>query len=66
MIDKPVMVKMSHIREAKMCSRGARGFFEQHGLDWQAFLNEGIDAAKLEATGDFMALEVVKVARNGR
>jgi hypothetical protein len=60
------MVKMSHIREAKMCSRGARAFFERHGLDWQAFLKEGIAADKLKQTGDFMALEVVKVAENGR
>lgn len=66
MTEKTVMVKMSHIREAKMCSRGARAFFERHELDWQAFLNEGIDAEKLKATGDFMAFEVVKVAENGR
>lgn len=65
-IETPIMVTMQHVRQAKMCSRGARSFFEQHSLDWQAFLNEGIDAAKLEATGDFMALEVVKVAKNGR
>jgi len=66
MTEKPLMVKMSHIREAKMCSRGARAFFENHGLDWNAFLHEGIDAEKLKATGDFMALQVVKVAENGR
>lgn len=66
MTEETVMVKMSHIREAKMCSRGARAFFEVHGLDWQAFLHEGIAAEKLEATGDHMALEVVKVARHGR
>ncbi len=66
MTEENVMVKMSHIREAKMCSRGARAFFETHNLDWQAFLREGIESSKLEATGDHMALEVVKVARNGR
>lgn len=66
MTDKPTMVTMGHIRQAKMCSRGARAFFERHGLDWQAFLREGIDAEKLKATGDFMALQVVKVAENGR
>lgn len=61
-----VKVRMAHIRQAKMCSRGARDFFKRHGLDWNKFLNEGIDAAKLEATGDAMAIEVAKVARYGR
>lgn len=61
-----VKVRMLHVRQAKMCSRGARDFFKRHGLDWNEFLSEGIDAEKLEATGDGMALQVVKVARNGR
>lgn len=66
MTDEPVKVTMRHIREARMCSKGARAFFETHGLDWQEFLREGIDSDKLEATGDIMALNVVKVAKNGR
>jgi len=61
-----IKVKMRHVREAKMCSRGARAFFEAHNLDWDEFLKDGIDAAKLEATGDAMAIKVVKVAQNGR
>lgn len=46
-----------------MCSRGTRAFFERHGLDWNAFLHEGIPGSKLEATGDAMAKRVVEVAR---
>lgn len=46
-----------------MCSRGARKFFIRHGLDWSDFLKNGIPASKLEATGDYMALQVVEVAR---
>jgi len=61
-----IKVKMRHIREARMCSKGARAFFERHGLDWNEFIKNGIDTAKLEATGDAMAMQVVKVARNGR
>lgn len=61
-----VIVRMGDIRAAKMCSRGTRAFFERHGLDWSKFLKEGIDAAELEQTSDAMALQVVKVARNGR
>lgn len=62
MIDK-VIVTMRHIRKAEMCSGGARAFFLRHGLDWSLFLKQGIEAEKLAATGDAMALQVVKVAR---
>lgn len=57
-------VRMVHIRQAKQCSRGARKFFERHGLDWAAFLREGIDARELKATGDAMALAVVEQAES--
>lgn len=66
MTEEPVKIRMRHIREARMCSKGARAFFETHGLDWNEFLKNGIDAAKLEATGDAMAIKVVRVAQNGR
>lgn len=64
-MSEPVIVTMRHIRAASMCSRGARGFFERHGLDWSAFLREGIAAETLEATGDANALKVCEVARRG-
>lgn len=57
------VVTMRHIRAAGLCSRGARAFFQRHGLDWSRFLREGIAAAELEATGDVMALRVVEIAR---
>lgn len=66
MTETITIVRMVHIRQAKMCSSGAREFFKRHGLDWQDFLNNGIDAEKLRATGDAMAIQVVKVAENGR
>lgn len=55
-------VTMQHIRAAGMCSRGARAFFKSAGLDWDAFLAEGIPAEKLAATNDAMALSVVSFA----
>lgn len=63
---EPLLVNMRHVRQAKMCSRGARAFFERHNLDWQKFLEEGLPVEQIEATGDAMALEVAKVAKNGR
>lgn len=62
-MSEQVLVKMEHVRAARMCSRGARTFFERHGLDWQKFLKDGLPAETLEATGDAMALQVVEVAR---
>jgi len=58
-------IRMEHIRQAKMCSRGTRDFFKKHGLDWDTFLKEGIDEEELLGTGDEMARQVVEVA-NGR
>lgn len=66
MTGQTVKVKMVHVRQAKMCSRGARAFFERHGLDWGTFLEEGLDSDIIEQTGDAMALAVVKVAKDGR
>lgn len=58
-----VIVTMAHIRQAQMCSRGARAFFVRHGLDWASFLRGGVPARALAETGDAMALHVVEVAR---
>lgn len=55
-------VRMRHIRAAGMCSRGAREFFLNAGLDWDRFLVEGIPAEKLAATNDAMAISVVECA----
>lgn len=66
MTEQTTIVRMVHIRQAKMCSSGAREFFLRHGLDWQDFLKNGINAETLRATGDALALIVVKVAENGR
>lgn len=58
-----LLIKMEHVRQARMCSKGARAFFQRHGLDWERFRREGLPAEVIEATGDAMALRVVEVAR---
>jgi len=63
MTDDELIITMNDVREVKMCSRGTRAFFQRHGLDWSAFLKDGIPAEKLAATGDPMALQVVEAAR---
>lgn len=57
------MVLHRHIRELGYCNRGARAFFERHGLDWRRFLAEGLPAEQIERTGDAMALKAVERAR---
>lgn len=56
------MIRMEHVRAAKMCSRGARTFLARHNLDWNRFLTEGLPEEDLLATGDAMAEQVVRVA----
>lgn len=48
------------------CSRGARTWAAAHGLDWAAFVRDGIDADELLATGDALAARVVDHARSLR
>ena len=53
------------------CAAGSRQWFTAHGLSWADFVNSGIPANQLEATGDPLALALVKHAKeqeqvNGR
>lgn len=57
------MVRHVHMRELGYCNRGARDFFGRHGLSWADFLANGIEASRLVATGDGMALKVVEHAK---
>jgi len=58
-----IRVTMRHVRQCKMCSRGARAFFDRHGLDWSEFLRAGLPVEALEQTGDAMAIQVAAAAR---
>lgn len=65
-MSEPLIITMRDIRAAKMCSRGARTFFNRHGLSFETFLREGLPAEDLMATGDAMAIRVCEVARESR
>mgnify|MGYP006263972639 CR=1 FL=1 len=58
-----MIIRMTHVRAARMCSSGTRKFFMQHGLDWGDFLKNGIEASIIEQIDDAMAREVLRVAR---
>ena len=58
-------------RRAGFCRDKSKAFFRRHGLDWRAFVRDGIAASQLEATGDGLALALVAWAQeceagNGR
>lgn len=55
-----MVVTINDIRKAGYCVAGARRWFELHGLDFKKMLDGGIPEDDLLATGDSMALEVVR------
>jgi hypothetical protein len=58
-----VRVHMRHVRMAKICARGAREWYKAHDLDWNDFLDNGVPAEVLEATGDPIVQRAVDAAR---
>lgn len=57
-----MIVTIQHVRQAKMCSKGTREFFERHNLDWNKFVKEGLPEEQFLATNDAMAAQVVRIA----
>ena len=55
-------VFMRHVRQAGICSRGSRAWCEENGVDWSAFLRDGVPGAALLATGDPIVARVVEAA----
>lgn len=48
-------VRFEDIRALGYCSRGARAWFAQHGLDYLDFVRQGLPAERLAALGDALA-----------
>lgn len=63
MNDDNPQVTMSHVRAAKLCSRGTREWFKSNNLSFDEFLTGGLPAKTLLATGDELAARVVEQAR---
>jgi hypothetical protein len=58
-----LIVTVQDLRAARFCFQGARPWFRRHGLDWQAFLADGLPADVLVATGDALVFPVIAEAR---
>lgn len=62
------LVTIDDIRRAGHCPRGAKAWFEAHGLDFRTFVKPverggGLPASVLLATGDALAEQVVRRKR---
>jgi hypothetical protein len=66
--DIALRVRHADLRALGYCNRGARAWAARQGLDWAAFLSEGLPADRLLVTGDAQALAAVREAerRSGR
>ncbi len=58
----PLIVTAADLRAARYCFAGVRPWFARHGLDWQAFIEQGISADRLRATGDALIEPVIQAA----
>ena len=56
-------VTVQDIRAVRYCLPGVRPWFRRHGLDWQAFLDAGLPAETLRATGDALVEPVIAEAK---
>lgn len=62
-------ITMEHVRQVKgfsarsgFCRKGVRFWFKQRNLSYRDFLKDGIDEETLLASGDPMAVAVVRQA----
>jgi hypothetical protein len=54
-----LIITIDDVRSAGHCARGARQWFDGHGLDFRAFLHNGIPARQVLAIGDGLADQVI-------
>ncbi|CAI2537455.1 hypothetical protein [Serratia ficaria] len=59
-----MLITMEDIRAGGGCAPGLRAFFARYNLDLKAFIQDGgIDAELLAATGDALAIKIVRQAQ---
>lgn len=59
-------VTIDDVRRARHCVKGARKWFEAHGMDFRKFIQEGIPVDEFLEKGDALAEDVVRKMRDGR
>lgn len=54
-------ITVSDLKRLGYCNKGARKWFESVGLDWNAFVKNGLPADVVLAKGDGMSERLVRV-----
>lgn len=62
MTDDP-LITITDVRRAGHCVSGARRWFEAYGIDFKAFLTNGVPASVMMATNDALGMRVVDIKR---
>ncbi len=58
------IVTTKHTRALQYCNKGVRAFCQQHNIDYQNFIKNGIDADDLLKTNDVMAIKLIEHAKS--
>lgn len=58
-----MIVTHADMLACRFCNRGSRAFCLRHGLNWQTFVQQGIDDSELSHIDDAMLNEVIAYAR---
>ncbi len=53
--DGEIIVRMRHVRAARLCAGGSRAWFTRHGLSWSTFLSYGLPVSALRSLKDPLA-----------
>lgn len=59
-----IIVTIVHVRDAGLCSRGARAWFARHNLDFRDFLTKGLPISQIDALNDALGNKVAAAARD--
>jgi hypothetical protein len=57
-----IRVFVKHTRDCGLCASGCRLWFAKHGLNWTEFLERGMTADQLRATGSELCEQVIAAA----
>jgi hypothetical protein len=58
----PVIVRMQHARALGYCAAGVRTWCAAHGIDYLAFVHDGLPLPAVLAIGDELGRRVAEVA----
>jgi len=59
----PEIITMADLRRIGHCPPGVKSWFDAQGLDFRAFLKNGITVEEFLSTGDGIAKEAVRLIR---